>query len=332
MRPTITSSALKTAALAGAALTCAAIVGWTMHGGGSSGSGQRAASSTTASLALEPSLVRREVREAPPETMLTAPLPPVVTESLAAGQSDGPASDEAGAAPDEPAPDAAALEAAQSRKVEREAAAISTLRSIAAAQLQLQLSSAIDTDADGRGEYGYLAELAGTRPMRKHDVALGATNGGPKDLLQPPYLADTFGKLESVGGFGAVLREGYYFQVHLPDAASERPIGALGEAPAGGSDFVLPGSNHAEVMWSCYAWPAEASEPPMRAFFINQEGAVVACEGDWRNPAPYVGKERTPRFDAALSNAMHSDMTQPVGLEALEQRANDGHLWIAVEN
>jgi len=35
-----------------------------------------------------------------------------------------------------------------------ENAAIATLRSIASAQAQLQASSAIDTDADGGGEYG----------------------------------------------------------------------------------------------------------------------------------------------------------------------------------
>ncbi|MFM7282746.1 MAG: type II secretion system protein, partial [Planctomycetia bacterium] len=47
-----------------------------------------------------------------------------------------------------------------------EAAAVSTLRSISSAQAQVQSSGAIDTDADGSGEYGYFAELAGSVPMR----------------------------------------------------------------------------------------------------------------------------------------------------------------------
>ena len=40
-----------------------------------------------------------------------------------------------------------------------ENAAIATLRSIASAQAQLQSSCAIDTDADGGGEYGFFGEI-----------------------------------------------------------------------------------------------------------------------------------------------------------------------------
>ena len=45
-------------------------------------------------------------------------------------------------------------------------AAVSTLRSIAAAQARLRSLAEIDTDCDGRGEFGYFAELAGAMPMR----------------------------------------------------------------------------------------------------------------------------------------------------------------------
>ena len=48
-----------------------------------------------------------------------------------------------------------------------ENAAIATLRSIASGQAQLESSCAIDTDADGGGEFGYFGELAGLSPMRK---------------------------------------------------------------------------------------------------------------------------------------------------------------------
>ena len=47
-----------------------------------------------------------------------------------------------------------------------ESAALSTLRSISSAQAQLQSSAAIDSDADGGGEFGYFGELAGTRTIR----------------------------------------------------------------------------------------------------------------------------------------------------------------------
>jgi heterodisulfide reductase subunit A-like polyferredoxin len=47
-----------------------------------------------------------------------------------------------------------------------EADAIEALRSIAAAQAEFKADVDIDTNCDGVGEYGYLAEMAGTRPMR----------------------------------------------------------------------------------------------------------------------------------------------------------------------
>src|SRR5262245_51832280 len=57
------------------------------------------------------------------------------------------------------------------RVATNENAAISTLRAIAAAQAQLQSACAIDTDADGSGEFGYLGELAGVAPLRIWDPA-----------------------------------------------------------------------------------------------------------------------------------------------------------------
>ena len=58
-----------------------------------------------------------------------------------------------------------------------ENAAIATLRSIASAQAQLQSSCAIDTDADGGGEYGFFGEMAGTAGLRIYDAAAAAPSG-----------------------------------------------------------------------------------------------------------------------------------------------------------
>src|SRR5258705_2176686 len=68
------------------------------------------------------------------------------------------------------------------RLAANEAAAISTLRSVATAQSQLQSSDAVDTDADGAGEYGYFAELSGARPLRVTAAGLPpAGTGGPHE-------------------------------------------------------------------------------------------------------------------------------------------------------
>src|SRR4029077_13333147 len=66
-----------------------------------------------------------------------------------------------------------------------EAAAISTLRSISSAQAQLQSSAAIDCDADGSGEYGYFAEMAGTKSMRTSNAGVPQQTNLATDKLNP---------------------------------------------------------------------------------------------------------------------------------------------------
>ena len=75
-----------------------------------------------------------------------------------------------------------------------ENAAIATLRSIASAKSQLESSCAIDTDADGGGEYGYFGELAGTAFLRIYDPVADAPAIGP-DRLEPAILPTAFGDI-----------------------------------------------------------------------------------------------------------------------------------------
>ena len=215
-----------------------------------------------------------------------------------------------------------------------ENAAIATLRSIAAAQQQLQASAAIDTDADGGGEYGYFGELAGTDVIREFDAAaLAPAISG--DTITPAYLATAFGNLVADGaGDGVVERQGYYYKMFLPDdnvdpaAATD----AYPEAPGGGTvagNIAAWGSGNCEVMWSCYAWPVTAGRTGNRAFFINHEGDVIAHDN---RAAAYNALAAVPTFDAALSNAVAGDFQQPLGLAALGNIANDGNLWVQVGN
>ena len=95
-----------------------------------------------------------------------------------------------------------------------ESAAISTLRSVASAQAQIQSSSAVDTDADGGGEYAYFGELSGVDPLRISAAGVPAA-GGAVDLLNPAILSSAFGNIAA----SVVVRSGYCFQMFLPDAA-----------------------------------------------------------------------------------------------------------------
>ena len=74
----------------------------------------------------------------------------------------------------------------------------------------------------------------------------------------------------------AVERQGYYYQIFLPDDGLTGDIDAIAEAATGGNNATLPGSSNAEVIWCCYAWPVQATKTGNRAFFINQAGDVTS--------------------------------------------------------
>ncbi len=210
-----------------------------------------------------------------------------------------------------------------------ENAAIATLRSIAAAQQQLQASAAIDTDADGGGEHGYFGELAGTDNIREWNA------GGPQisagTVLDPTYLPIAFGNVVTDGTDGVVERQGYYYKLILPDGAAARPIGFVPELATGGNAGALPGSSNAEVMWCCYAWPVQATKTGNRAFFINQAGDVIGTlnQNDGVN-APYNGTTNVPADDAAFSVA--ADMGSEPGLTAAGLVSQDARVWSPVGN
>src|SRR5688572_13706208 len=161
-----------------------------------------------------------------------------------------------------------------------ENAAIATLRSIASAQAQLQSSCAIDTDADGGGEFGFFGELAGTAPLRFYDGAADAP-GLDVATLDPAILPTAFGDVITVaaGGEAIVSRAGYFFKIYLPDATAAGDIQGLpetgGDGVGGSAGAPFPDPNNCEIMWACYAWPIEPESTGNRVFFINQEGDLL---------------------------------------------------------
>ena len=216
--------------------------------------------------------------------------------------------------------------------------AIATLRSIASAQAQLQSANAIDTDADGGGEYGFFAELAGTVPMRIFDPLVpGAALGvDPDDLLDPPILPTAFGDIIDDGaGLGIVERAGYFFQMWLPGAVDANgAITQVGEAAAGGTQAAaFPLEDDAEILWGCYAWPVDAEKTGNRVFFINQEGDLVQFDN---RDQTYEGAGQGPAWDAAYAVDAESGgiahMGAGLGITVMGQVAGDGQVWTVVGN
>lgn len=218
-----------------------------------------------------------------------------------------------------------------------ENAAVATLRSIAAAQQQFQSSCAIDTDADGGGEFAFFGELAGSDEMRVYDATSGlpALGTATDDLLDPPFLATAFGNVTAAGTDGVITRQGYHFKMYLPGPTNgtSGATPGLGEATGGGAKSgdmgAAWGAANAEIYWCAYAWPVQAEKTGNRAFFINQEGDIIQFDN---RDGSYDGTGSVPAFDAAYSDALAADMAEDLGLAVMGFDSNDANIWTTVGN
>jgi len=213
-----------------------------------------------------------------------------------------------------------------------ENAAVATLRSIASAQAQLQSSSAIDTDADGGGEYGFFGELAGTAQLRS--FAPGAAPAVAGGTLTPSILPTPFSNTVLTGGEATVTRSGYVFKIYLPGATALGVIPGIAEAGANGvggaTAAAMPDSDNCEILWCCYAWPEVLNNTGTRAFFINQEGDLLQTLNN--TGTTYSGVTSIPTFNAAYSNTTLLSMGTGLGIAAQGLTAGDGRVWTVVGN
>ena len=205
------------------------------------------------------------------------------------------------------------------RLAANESAAIATLRSLSSAQAQIQSSAAIDTDADGGGEYGYFGELAGTDPMRISNAGVPAA-GAAADTLNPAVLSSAFGNVDANG---VVTRSGYCFAIFLPDGAAV-PVG-IAEAAGGGAGAAFPGSDNAEILWCGYAWPQNVGNSGNRAFFINQEGDLLQTTNRGTGGPQYNAAAGGPAWSAAYTAA---DMSSNIASGAA---GVDLNTWVPVQ-
>jgi prepilin-type N-terminal cleavage/methylation domain-containing protein len=211
-----------------------------------------------------------------------------------------------------------------------ESAAISTLRSLSSAQAQVQSSAAIDTDADGGGEYGYFAELAGQAPLRVSAAGLPAAGVAGTDELNPAIMSSAFGQINATS---QVTRSGYLFQMWLPAATVAGATAGIAEdagpgpGTGGKQAAPFPDPNNCEVLWACYAWPMNAAQTGNRTFFVNQEGDLIQTQN--RGAAAYSGTAVAPAFDAVYSAA--GDMGSQISIGGVPAAAQDGNIWVPVQ-
>jgi prepilin-type N-terminal cleavage/methylation domain-containing protein len=204
-----------------------------------------------------------------------------------------------------------------------EAAAISTLRSVATAQAQLQSSDAVDTDSDGAGEYGYFGELSGAKPLRVTAAGLPGPGTVGVDELFPSILSSSFNNIAG----GRVQRQGYLFQIWLPVATpGGGPVGGIPEDATGGKMVApFPGSNNGEIMWCCYAWPSNVQRTGNRAFFVSYEGELLQCQN--RSATPFDSTVTTPPFDEAFVTPLDMSSSVRIGVPG----GTFGTVWTPVQ-
>ncbi|MCB9890700.1 MAG: prepilin-type N-terminal cleavage/methylation domain-containing protein [Planctomycetes bacterium] len=197
-----------------------------------------------------------------------------------------------------------------------ESAAIATLKNISSSQAQIQAAGIIDANGNGAGEYGYFQELSGARNVKTGTPATSVTVSAVK--VAPPVLSGAFGKVDTTG---RVLRSGYYFQMYLPGVGAD----FLAEAdPTAAYPTVDP--SQSEVLWSCYAWPASFGNSGKRAFFVNQQGDVMATSNA---TTKYSGTTTPPSGGAAYVTV--SGVTLSMAAEvAVNTTGTDGMRWTVV--
>jgi hypothetical protein len=105
---------------------------------------------------------------------------------------------------------------------------------------------------NGKGEYGFMGELAGSAAFRGSEI----------DCKNSPYIPHSLGEVDSNG---IVTRTGYCFVIYLPTG----PTGATATDPGSVDDGL------AEKHYVAYAWPLEKGVTGQRVFVVNEKGELL---------------------------------------------------------
>lgn len=205
-----------------------------------------------------------------------------------------------------------------------ETAAISTLRNLVSAQSQVSVAGQIDSDTDGKGEFGTFVELTGTVPPRRGYTASGG--GAPSSVdfskvapeaISPPIVSAT---LAGVNANGFVVKAGYSFKIFLPDSGAVAGFAyesgpAPGVTVAGGTGKF--GVDLSETFWCAYAQPQLLGQTGVRRFFTYQRGDILQSAND---TARAQGTSALDANSAFLGNGATSAV-------AVASTGQDGDRW-----
>jgi hypothetical protein len=194
----------------------------------------------------------------------------------------------------------------EGRVASNEGVAVETLRAIWKAEIDLRTSQMIDLDNDGKGEFGTLAELAGSQPMRGR--------AGPAPLLDASFAPDAAGVL---------LRGGYLYRVDLPTKTGGGVSVVNPRMTSGAASGPTTVSNDlAEQQFIAYAWPALPQGAGARAFVIDATGAVYFTKNDGEQQN--YSTTHAPKHDAAL---LRDAADKVKGVTAVRRGHDDG-IWL----
>jgi hypothetical protein len=187
----------------------------------------------------------------------------------------------------------------QSRVTNNEADAIETLKAIWIAESTLRASQAIDVDHDSHGEFGTLAELAGTVAPRGRSA--------PAPVLDASFAPDAHGVL---------TRGGYMFRVDLPTKAGG---GVATLDPVAPSPVA---TDLAEQMFLAYAWPVDPPTTGVRVFVVDASGVVFFSKNEGEQQR--YGATHAPSFEAAQLR----DPADKVKGVTMVRRGRDNGIWL----
>jgi prepilin-type N-terminal cleavage/methylation domain-containing protein len=205
-----------------------------------------------------------------------------------------------------------------------ETAAIAAMRNLCSAQAQVSVSGKIDSDRDGKGEFGTFSEMTSSVGVRAN-----YTSGSPSTVdfatrgaqIVPPILSSSMANLNAQG---YVTKAGYAFIIFLPDGALPAGFayetGPIASLAIGGTGSI--GVDASETVWCAYAHPLVRGQTGSRRFFTNQRGEIVQTSNDVRK-ADGVGTT-IAGGDAFLSGGIIT------GTIAIGTRGSDGDLWKVV--
>lgn len=194
-----------------------------------------------------------------------------------------------------------------------ETSAIGSLKCICSAQEAFRTSCAVDLNANGIGEYGFLAELSGLGFYRINNAGGLGTTG----CSSTPFIDSAFANSTAAG---ESAKSGYLFICHLPSGLAAGT--AIHPSPV---DVPL-----CESRFLVYAFPSNHAKSGVRVFVISP----LVIPYSWPNSSgTYAGPGHAPPWNAALGDTNAdgaANWQDDINQGGPGQAGQPGQLWVQI--